>query len=129
SYGIVFGCQRVVLYIQPATKEGRITSNTARTQLIAGNEPLDWAAFASEFRDNMPEELVALQDLVGSLAKNTDHRTAIRERLKYIRELFRFGRYRPRPGGPHRMGDPVSSSGGEPREADGTRSGASRSGG
>lgn len=129
SFGIVFGSQRVVIYIEPDTNiSDRITSNTARTHLLYENEPLNWAAYAAEFRAKMPPELVDYQDLVGSAVRDTDHRTAIRERLKTIKELFRFGRYRPREGGAHRMGDAVNNSGGVPREAEEGSSGKSRSG-
>ena len=47
----------------------------------------------------MPQELRDYQDDIGSAANQTDHRKAIRERLKSVRELFRFGRYRPKSGG------------------------------
>lgn len=130
SFGVVFGCHRVVVYIEPTSDgEGNITTNTARTHLLRDSEALDWSAFAAEFRANMPEELVAYQDAVGSLAKNTDHRAAIRERLKSIQELFRFGRYRPKAGGTERMADGVDGAGGTPVEEGRKKSSSSRSGG
>lgn len=102
SLGVVFGGQRVVIYVEPDSGGAiRISANTARTQLLSDQEPLDWPAYASEFRAKMPEELVAYQDQAGLNAVATDHRAAIRERLKTIRDLFRFGRYRPKPSGPY----------------------------
>lgn len=100
SFGIVFGGDRVVLYLEPDSAGERLVSaNTARTQLLIANEALDWPAYATEFRSLMPQELRDYQDDIGAAANQTDHRKAIRERLKSVRELFRFGRYRPKAGG------------------------------
>jgi hypothetical protein len=100
SFGVVFGGDRVVLYLEPDSEGERLVSaNTARTQLLIANEPLDWPAYATEFRALMPQELRDYQDDIGSAANQTDHRKAIRERLKSVKELFRFGRYRPKAGG------------------------------
>lgn len=103
SFGVVFGCERVVLYVEPnADGDQLVAANTARTHLLIANETLDWPAYATEFRAVMPQELRDYQDEVGSAASQTDHRKAIRERLKTIQDLFRFGRYRPRSGGIHK---------------------------
>lgn len=100
SFGVVFGCDRVVLYLEPTTSGTQpVGANTARTQLLIANEPLDWPAYATEFRALMPEELRDYQDAIGSASNQTDHKKAIRERLKTVRELFRFGRYRPKSSG------------------------------
>lgn len=100
SFGIVFGGERVVLYVEPDdTSYELLTANTARTQLLIDNESLDWPRYATEFRALMPQELRDYQDEIGSASNQTDHKKAIRERLKTIRDLFHFGRYRPRPGG------------------------------
>ncbi|WP_375402125.1 hypothetical protein [uncultured Sphingomonas sp.] len=100
SFGVVFGGDRVVLYLEPDSSGDRLVSaNTARTQLLIANDPLDWPVYATEFRVLMPQELRDYQDEIGSVANQTDHRKAIRERLKSVRDLFRFGRYRPKAGG------------------------------
>lgn len=100
SFGVVFGGDRVVLYLEPDSQGDRqVSANTARTQLLIANDTLDWPAYATEFRALMPQELRDYQDDIGSAANQTDHRKAIRERLKSVRELFRFGRYRPKAGG------------------------------
>lgn len=100
SFGVVFGGDRVVLYVEPDDELGDIvTANTARTHLLINNEPLDWPRYATEFRGLMPQELRDYQDEVGSAANQTDHRKAIKERLKSIRELFKFGRLRPNSSG------------------------------
>jgi hypothetical protein len=87
-----------------------VTSNTARTHLLVNNEPIHWADYAAEFRDNMPDELEAFQNEIGLKAQHSDHRTAIRERLKAIRELFRFGRYRPAKHGKFSVGEVTDNS-------------------
>ena len=38
QFGITFGYERVVIYIEP-TADSRLTTNTARTELLLGNEP------------------------------------------------------------------------------------------
>ena len=100
SFGVVFGCERVVIYVEPDSGTARtVTANTARTQLLIDQEPVDWPEYATEFRAQMPTELRDYQDEVGLASVGTDNRKAIRDRLKTIQELFRFGRYRIRPGG------------------------------
>lgn len=117
SFGVVFGVERVVLYLEPDSQGDHVVNaNTARTQLLIANEPLDWPAYAAEFRALMPQELRDYQDEIGQAANQTDHRKAIRERLKTIQELFRFGRYKPRPGGLN-SALPGASAGGTDGEA------------
>ncbi len=96
SFGVVFGCHRVVLYVEPDNGETQtVTANTARTSLMIAGNAVDWSVYATAFRDVMPDELVAYQDQIGQNSDQTDHRKAIRERLKSVSELFRFGRYKP----------------------------------
>jgi hypothetical protein len=100
SFGVIFGPNRVVLYIEPNRLPDRpVTANTARTQLLMGGEPLDWAAWATEFRSKMPPEIVQLQDEIGAQAGESDFRKAISERLKQIKDLLRFSRFRPNKDG------------------------------
>jgi hypothetical protein len=122
SFGVIFGCERVVIYVQPDNgKVQDVTSNTARTHLLINSEPLNWAEHATEFRDNMPDELEAFQNEIGQKAQHSDHRLAIRERLKTIRELFRFGRYRPTKTGKFSIGEITDNSGGSSDEEGLTR--------
>jgi hypothetical protein len=123
AFGVVFGGDRVVLSIEPDSfGERRVTANTARTLLLIGNEPLDWAGYAAEFRGVMPVELRDYQDAIGAAANQTDHRKAIRERLKSVRELFKFGRYKPKSGGSYRI-NPGENTGGASSEHTGGRPG------
>lgn len=130
AFGVVFGCDKVVLYVEPDNNPSEpVTANTARTTLAIGNEPLDWSAYAAEFREKMPDELRAYQDTLGLQAANTDHRKAIQERLNSIRELFRFGRYRPNKEGKYKVADITENSGGDPAQLDRGKQGRAGGGG
>lgn len=118
SFGVVFGGERVVIYIEPNDKSDEVvTANTARTQLLIDNENLDWPRYATEFRTMMPQELRDYQDEIGSASNQTDHKKAIRERLKSIRELFHFGRYRPKVGGAFKIAG-ADNTGGQSSETE-----------
>jgi len=121
AFGVIFGCERVVIYVQPDNEKSQdVTSNTARTHLLINNEPLNWGEHAAEFRENMPDELDAFQNEIGQNAQHSDHRLAIRERLKAIKELFKFGRYRPAKTGKFSISEPTENTGGTTDE-DGTK--------
>jgi hypothetical protein len=96
AFGVIFGTDRVVIYVEPeSTPERPVTANTARTLLLIEGETLDWTAWAAEFREKMPDNLVRLQEEIGAQAGEKDHKKAILERLKQIKELLRFSRFRP----------------------------------
>lgn len=101
GFGAIFGADRVVIYVEPANSDtAPVTANTARTQLLIDGEPINWSGWASQFRDGMPDELVTLQEEIGSRRGEKDHKKAILERLRQIRDLLRFSRFRPaRDGG------------------------------
>lgn len=96
QFGITFGHRHVVIYVEPhENSERTITTTTARTNLLIGRQPLPWADWAAEFRENLPEELAKFVNSKAAAAANTDHEKAIRERLKEILDLFKLSRYRP----------------------------------
>lgn len=96
SFGVIFGTDRVVIYVEPDSSATRpVTANTARTQLLVDGSVLDWSGWAGQFRDDMPDELTTLQEQIGAKAGEKDHRKAISERLKQIRDLLRFSRFKP----------------------------------
>lgn len=136
QFGIIFGADRVVLYIEPRNGTRSITSNTARTQLLLEGNPLPYADWAAEFREeqNMPQELRDYMDAVIAGAQGTgDHHEAIAERLRQYRKLFRLSRYRLNPEGRLRVADPVlpraaSGDGGDEPVASSTESRKSRDG-
>ncbi len=99
QFGVIFGMRRTVIYVEPDLEEMQeITTNTARTNLLINSESLPWSDWANEFRERMPEAIVALMEEVSG-AKTSDHSESIRARLKKIEELFDLRRYRPTPSG------------------------------
>ncbi len=114
SFGVVFGYNRVVIYVEPhQDEEGGLTANTARTQLLIGGQPLPWTDWAAEFREKMPEKISELMDKVAGGASNSENANSIRERLKQIRELFKFSRYRPATDGKHLIDEDLANAGGK----------------
>jgi hypothetical protein len=100
SFGVIFGHQRVVIYVEPQSVGGRrLTSNTARTHLLVNGESLPWPDWAAEFRENLPREISELVDHVAAAASGSDHKQTIKERLRGIADLLRFSRYKPTPKG------------------------------
>jgi hypothetical protein len=94
-FGVIFGSNRVVIYVEPKNSDQhKLTSNTARTHLIMDDEPLPWADWANEFRENLPEEIKDLMEEVTAGSTSRDHKQAIKDRLKQIRDLFKISRYR-----------------------------------
>jgi hypothetical protein len=116
SFGVIFGHARVVIYIEPHNGDGRrLTSNTARTQLLLNGEALPWSDWEAEFREDMPQPIAELVDRVAAAASGSDHKQTIRERLKAIADLFKFSRYRPTPKGKLLLDAENNISGGKPK--------------
>jgi general stress protein YciG len=127
AFGAIFGSDRIVVYVEPTSP--LVTSNTSRTNLLIEGENLDWARWAAEFRTNLPDEIVLLQEQIGSRSSEKDHRKAISERLKQINELLRFSRFRPSPKGTATVRDDAETNlGGRPASANQNRNGASPAG-
>jgi hypothetical protein len=114
QFGVIFGNNRVVIYVEP-DDDPALSSNTARTQLLFDGEPLPWSEWATEFRDNMPDEIDALMAEVAAGLVGADHSKAWKERLKSIRDLIPLSRYRTEKDGPLRVAG--STLGGTPKEA------------
>lgn len=132
SFGVIFGHNRVVIYIQPKNGSARrLTSNTARTHLLVNSEPLPWADWAAEFRAALPEPIKELMEEVSGASAGSDHKQSIRERLKQIRDLFRISRYRPVSTGKLRIDEDSLTVGGKSKEESEERptSSAGKSGG
>lgn len=131
NFGVVLGPTRVVIYVQPDVGgSSRLTTNTARTQLLLNSEPLPWADWATEFRAALPEEIKELIAQVAAGSKSADHAKSIRDRLKQISDLLKLSRYRPSPGGvlhvdPDRVTGGVRIGGGANGKASGGTGGGS----
>lgn len=133
GFGVIFGTDRVVIYVEPYSSEQHpVTANTARTQLLIEGEPIDWSAWAAKFREEMPDELVRLQEEIGAQSGERDHKKAILERLKQIRDLLRFSRFRPAKDGIATVESESSTHGGEPvsrgKHHEGTRDSGKKGG-
>ncbi len=109
QFGVLFGPERVVLYVEPKNgPERSLSANTARTQLLLNNAPLPYGEWAHEFRASLPQEIRDYMDSVIAGTKGVDNSESIMERLKAYVKLFRLSRYRSQAGGPLRAGERVS---------------------
>jgi len=106
EFGIRFGYERVVLYIEPQVDGSRVTQDSVRTQVKINGQPVPWEAYANEFEDKMPHELRAFQEEIAAGSRHRDHSAAVRERLADIAELFKIPRYRPEPDGAKHADEP-----------------------
>jgi hypothetical protein len=130
GFGVIFGCSRVVLYLEPKTDASvSVTANIARTSLVSNGEPLPWSEWAADFRDNLPQPIADLMEEISANSSPSDHRAAIRERLKRLRELFKFSRYRPSKNGAHEIDSDALSPGGTPQRNGSTGGGGGGGGG
>ncbi|MBS1882104.1 MAG: ATP-binding protein [Actinobacteria bacterium] len=108
QFGVLFGHDRVVLYVEPTNGDSaRITSNTARTQLLRDNQSLPYADWAADFRDAMPAQIRNHVDSVIAGSGSDSHQDSIKERLNNYEKLYRLSRYRPRRGGSFAMEEPM----------------------
>src|SRR5262249_33634081 len=125
QFGVILGYRRVVIYVQPDTEDEKtITTNTARTQLLIERLPLPWSEWASEFREQMPDQINALMDEVASKSESSDQSQSIRERLKDILDLYRVSRYRAVAGGESLIDESRRTRGGMALRADVAQAGA-----
>jgi hypothetical protein len=118
-FGVIVGSRRVVIYVEPTQEGGaRLTTTTARTNLLLNNTSLPWSEWALEFREQMPDEIETLMEEVASGTTSTNQAHSIRERLKDIIDLYRVSRYRISPTGPLMVDGSRRTRGGSPREQD-----------
>src|SRR5262249_33099369 len=100
SFGIVFGADHVVIYIEPK-KSLDVRADTARSRIIINGEDVQEAnwfeIWGAEFREKMPPEIKAkIDEIMAKTERDPDGKTRERilERLQRIRELLRPTRYR-----------------------------------
>lgn len=126
QFGVILGHRRVIIYVEPQADElSRVTTNTARTQLMVNSEPLPWAEWAAEFRENMPPKLSELVKEAAAGTSADDHTKSIRERLQQILDLYKLSRYRPSANGALEIDMDAIARGGRSRISDYNRSGGS----
>ena len=129
QFGVIFGYNRVVIYVEPVRTTATRSSPTRPVRTCS------WTASRCPGPTGppssgliLPDEIKNLMDEVTKDSTSTDHREAIRERLKQIRDLMKVSRYRRTPSGTATIDEPTV--GGKPRESDTTGEGRNaRSGG
>lgn len=120
QFGILFGHRQVVVYVEPTPPEGaRVTTNTARTELLLNSQRLPWTEWAAAFRENLPSEIAEHMETIASRASETDHSKSIRDRLKGMLALFKVSRYKPTKDGILRIAEPTPNAGGRLPRGDG----------
>ena len=123
QFGVIFGQRQVVLYLEPTEDAGRLTINTARTELLVNSIRLPWSDWAAEFRTKLPPEIEAHIQEIASNSKEQDHAKSIRDRLKNMMDLFKVSRYRRSPKGPLEIGEATPLAGGLQGMREGSRKG------
>ena len=130
SFGVIFECNRVVILIKPDNDDSQlITTNAARTTLLIENEPIDWGAYAVEFYSKMPEEIEDFQEAMSQTLGKDSYQKTISDRLKTMRELFKFSRLRLNPSGSFIAGESFEDSKTSSQEGRSKRHGSGKSGG
>jgi hypothetical protein len=106
EFGVRFGYERVVLYVEPDAANGTVTQDTVRSQVKVDGQALPWERYAAEFEEQMPGELRAFQERIAAGSRGQDHSDAIRDRLRDVADLYKISRYRPARPGSTFMDDP-----------------------
>lgn len=57
NFGITFGVNQVVIYVEPTNGSQVVTTDTARTMLRINSLPLPWSEWQAEFILKMPQEI------------------------------------------------------------------------
>ncbi|WP_405233597.1 ATP-binding protein [Lentisalinibacter salinarum] len=119
-FGIIFGAENIVLYVEPKEGELSIYADTGRSRILIDGEDPEvagwWEVWAEEFKAKMPTPIQKMmEDIINAADKNDDpdRRERILKRLERIRELMRPSRFRRDPSGELRADSEVT--GGTPR--------------
>lgn len=98
SFGIIYGQNRVVLYVEPDTASLNVVANTARSSLLVSDGetgvPLPWAEWAAEFRSKMPQQIRTMMDQILSRADTGNYADEIKKRIQDVLELLKLARFR-----------------------------------
>jgi hypothetical protein len=103
SFGCTFSYNDVVIFVEPHSSHKKLTTNTARTAILIGGEPLPWDDWAAEFRNRLPQEIQNLEETISATAIG-GHKESIQQRISKFIGLFKLSRYRPvMQGGTHEI--------------------------
>jgi hypothetical protein len=94
AFGVTFGSNRVVIYVEPRIGASSITTDTARSRLIIDEGPSPWESWAQRFSEDLPLEIEQLIANELAAADGKGEIEKIKERLKDVRRFFRLPRYR-----------------------------------
>ncbi|MEH6488241.1 ATP-binding protein [Hyphomonas oceanitis] len=91
GFGVIFGKEDIVLYVEPISG---YVQDTTRTRLVQEDgSSLPWSRWQDEFRQAMPEAIKKFMEARMGAAENESHSETIRERLKAIAKFFSISRY------------------------------------
>lgn len=92
GFGVIFGKEDVVLYVEPISG---YVQDTTRTRLVKEDgSQLPWQRWQDEFRELMPPEIKKFMEEKMGAAENQSHSESIRDRLKSISKFFSLSRYK-----------------------------------
>jgi hypothetical protein len=98
KFGVVAGYNHVAIYLEPK-KQLSVTANLTRTNLVLPDGTgLPWDRWASEFYENMPENLAAYIQQHQSVASKSEQ-DYIAEQIDKYKEFLRIKTVRPKPDG------------------------------
>jgi hypothetical protein len=95
KFGVLVGHRRVVIYVEPKSQAGRITTDTSRARIIIDGESLPWADWSECFRDNFPPDISSMMNAIADADTANDHEKSIKDRLREISDLFRLRKFKP----------------------------------
>lgn len=102
GFGVIFGKENVMLYIEPNRD---YVQNTTRTALLKRDDSeLPWSRWMEEFREVTPPEMKSYMEEKAKKATATSHFDSIKERLKSVSNFFIVSAYKPTKDGQHRAG-------------------------
>ena len=88
QFGIIYGSKRVVLYAEPTDRA--VTSDTARSCLKIDGQDLPWEEWGTVFRNNMPMQLVELEESEAATTSSLANIDDIKRLLSNVMDYFKF---------------------------------------
>lgn len=105
-FGILYGADHIVLYVEPREAAGSVHADTGRSRVIINGADADsadlWSKWGEEFKAHMPSQITAFVERLLSADEDStkeERRQRILERLARLRELLTPSRYRRTPDG------------------------------
>lgn len=92
GFGILFGREDVVLYVEPL--HGYVQDTTRSRVVKSDGTALPWDRWQDEFRGKLPKEIREMQQRLKGATEKESHTASIKERLRSISNLFKISRYR-----------------------------------